>query len=57
MRKDMLMWKTFFEKFNGIKVFHDRFWSYNDVQLFTDSAAGQGLGFGTYFAGKWACER
>ena len=26
-----------------------------DVQLYTDSAGGIGLGFGAYFAGKWTC--
>ena len=52
------MWKQFFIKFNGIAVFHDRFWVSNeDVQLFTDSAAGEGLGFGIYFAGAWACAK
>ena len=55
MRQDLLMWLSFFQEFNGISVFHDRFWVSNeDVQLFTDSAAGQGMGFGIYFAGKWA---
>lgn len=50
------MWKEFFAKFNGIQVFHDRFWSNNaDVELFTDSSGG--LGFGVFFAGKWVCER
>jgi hypothetical protein len=58
MKNDMRMWKLFFEKFNGILVFHDRFWSSNeDVQLFTDSAGGEGLGFGIYFAGQWICEK
>ena len=37
-----------------MSAFHDRFWISNvDVQLFTDSAAGPGLGFGIYFQGKW----
>ena len=36
-------------------VFHDRFWVSNeDVQLFTDSAAGKGLGFGAVFGNMWA---
>lgn len=56
IRQDLCMWKQFFKNFNGIAVFHDRFWVSNDhVQLFTDSAAGEGLGFGIYFAGEWAC--
>ena len=55
MRQDLQMWLSFFQEFNGISVFHDRFWVSNeDVHLFTDSAAGQGMGFGIYFAGKWA---
>lgn len=55
VRADLCMWLEFFSDFNGISVFHDRFWTSNcDAQLFTDSAAGIGLGFGAYFAGKWA---
>lgn len=55
IRDDLAMWKFFFKKFNGISVFHDRFWiSNSDVQLYTDAAAGEGLGFGCYFGGKWA---
>ena len=58
IKQDLMMWDTFFTNFNGIQVFHDRFWISNeDCQLFTDSAAGQGLGFGIYFAGKWICEQ
>lgn len=42
MRQDLHMWLSFSQNFNGISVFHDRFWVSNeDVQLFTDSAAGQ----------------
>ena len=53
MRKDLDLWLQFFRDFNGISVFHDRFWVSNeDMQLFTDSAGG--TGFGAYFAGKWA---
>ena len=58
IKQDLRMWKKFFSKFNGIQVFHDRFWSYNeDVQLFSDSAGGSGLGFGIYFAGRWMSEK
>lgn len=54
VRQDLEMWLLFFENFNGISVFHDRFWVSNaDVQLFTDSAAGKGLGFGAVFGNKW----
>lgn len=56
IRQDLLMWKYFFQHFNGTTVFHDRFWVSNeDMELFTDSAAGEGLGLGIYFSGKWAC--
>ena len=41
MRKDLKLWLRFFKDFNGVSVFHDRFWTSNeDLQLFTDSAAG-----------------
>lgn len=54
MRQDLNMWRQFFEKFNGISVFYDRHWVSNaDVQFFTDSAGGLGLGFGIYFQGRW----
>lgn len=56
IREDLRMWLNFFGTFNGISVFHDRFWtSSSDFQLYTDSAAGLNLGFGAYFAGKWIC--
>ena len=56
MKEDLKLWLKFFEDFNGISVFHDRYWVSNeDVQLFTDSAGGSELGFGAYFAGKWTC--
>lgn len=55
MKKDLELWIQFFKNFNGISVFHDRFWVSNeDLQLYTDSAGGSDLGFGAYFAGKWA---
>ena len=44
----------FLQNNNGLSVFHDRFWVTNqDVELFTDSAAGIGLGFGAVFGHKW----
>lgn len=55
MKEDLKLWLQFFEEFNGISVFHERFWVSNeDLQLFTDSAGAANLGFGAYFAGKWA---
>lgn len=53
IKLDLEMWLEFFENFNGISMFHDRFWvSSEDELLFTDSAAGKG--FGIYFKGHWA---
>lgn len=52
IKADLRMWLTFFENYNGISVFHDRFWVSNqDVQLYSDAAAS--LGFGSYFNGQW----
>ena len=54
IRQDLAMWLQFFQDFNGVSVFNDRVWLSNeDIQLFTDSAAGNGCGFGIYFDGKW----
>ncbi len=50
------MWLKKIDRFNGTSVFHNRFWVSNvDIQLFTDRAAGWGLGFGIFFSGKWMC--
>lgn len=55
IREDLAMWRVFFEKFNGTSVFYDQFWSSNtDLQLYTDAAAGRGLGFGCYFHRRWS---
>ena len=55
MRLDLQTWLSFFHSFNGISVFHDKFWVSNaDLPLYTDSAASFGKGFGAYFQGKWA---
>ena len=54
MQKDLKMWLTFFRQYNGISVFHDRFWiSSAEAELYSDSAGR--IGFGIYFAGKCAC--
>lgn len=29
MRQDLEMWETFFEHFNGVRVFHDCVWTSN----------------------------
>ena len=53
IKKDLQMWLSFFEQFNGISVFHDRFWiSSADVELYSDSAGS--TGFGIYFGGRWS---
>lgn len=58
MKLDLNMWLSFFENHNGISVFHDRYWvSNDDVQLFTDSAGGKGLGFGIFYQGHWCQAR
>ncbi|MCG7866997.1 MAG: hypothetical protein JAY74_11590 [Candidatus Thiodiazotropha taylori] len=55
MKKDLELWLQFFKGFNGVSVFHDRYWVSNeDIQLFTDSVGGSSRGFGAFFAGKWA---
>ena len=55
IKLDLLMWLHFFREHNGVSAFHDRYWVSNeDVQLFSDSAAGPNLGFGIYFQGKWS---
>lgn len=54
IKNDLKMWLSFFQTFNGISMFHDRFWvSSADVDLYSDSAGS--IGFGIYFAGRWAC--
>jgi len=56
IRNDLLMWLQFFQKFNRISVFHDRFWLTNtEAELFSDSAAS--VGFGVYFRGSWTHAR
>ncbi|XP_053372810.1 uncharacterized protein LOC128546374 [Mercenaria mercenaria] len=58
MKADLQMWLTFLKDFNGVSVFHKQFWSTNNqLQLFSDSAEGEGLGFGVYYAGQWACAK
>jgi hypothetical protein len=58
IRLDLEMWLYFLKNFNGISVFHDRFWITNeDVQLYSDSAGGQDLGFGLYFKGHWCHDK
>ena len=54
IREDLIMWKQFLSKFNGISYMLDSEWmSANTVKLQTDSAAGAALGCGLYFDGLW----
>ena len=52
-RADMQAWSIFLSDFNGTVKFLDSEWRDNwDFQFFTDAAAS--IGFGIYFANKWA---
>ena len=56
MRVDLNVWLDFFRHYNGISVFHDRFWLSNDkLQLYTDSSGD--IGFGVWFQSHWCQER
>jgi len=56
IKRDLKMWLDFFKHFNGVSVFHDRFWiSNDDFQLYTDSSGG--VGFGIWFNGHWCQEK
>ena len=55
IKADLYMWQTFMEGFNGVSLFYNSQWKSNDaISLFSDSAGGEGLGFGIYFNGHWA---
>ena len=58
IKLDLRMWLQCFANYNGISMFHDQFWLSNaDVNIFTDSAAGVGLGFGNHFESHWCAAR
>lgn len=58
MKRDLEMWLKFFSNYNGISVFHDRFWKSNaEANFFTDSAGGVGMGFGIYFQTHWCAAK
>ena len=58
IRLDLNMWLTFLKHFNGLSLFHDKYWISNcDVQLFSDSAGGENMGFGVFFQGHWCHAR
>ena len=55
MKEDLEIWLRFLSNYNGATVMLDKEWCSNsDLELFTDSAAGMGKGFGIYFEGRWA---
>ena len=54
IREDLIMWKQFLSKSNGISYMLDsELVSANTLKLQTDSAAGAALGCGLYFDGLW----
>jgi hypothetical protein len=57
MKKDLQVWLNFLDRYNGVSVMLDYFWTSNEaLEFFSDSAGGTGSqkGFGIYFQGKWA---
>ena len=54
-RDELNMWSHFLKSWNGISVFHDRFYTNaSSIHLITDAAST--LGFGGYFNGSWFSE-
>jgi len=57
MKEDLNVWLSFLKNYNGSTVMLDYFWTSSlDLELYSDSAGGSGLGFGIYFMGRWAQE-
>ena len=55
IKADLNIWQTFLKDHNGISLFHNTQWVSNDeLHLFSDSAGGEGFGFGVYYLGRWA---
>jgi hypothetical protein len=55
MKEDLETWLHSLSNYNGVTMILDQHWSSNsDLELFTDSAGNEQLGFGIYFGGKWA---
>ena len=55
MKEDLLVWLQFLSAYNGVTLMPPRLWtSAEQLELYTDSAGGNDLGFGIYFGGKWA---
>ena len=57
-KKDLSIWKTFFNNYNCLTPFWVAIPVYNStISLFTDSSANPSLSWGTYFDGKWSQAR
>ena len=55
MREDLTTWLSFLDQYNGVTAMPEQYWVTNDaLELFTDSAGGEDMGFGIYFKGHWA---
>lgn len=55
VKEDIEVWLQFLKSYDGKTYFPESCWTDNDViQLFTDSAGGDGKGCGAYFSGKWS---
>ena len=55
IKEDLRMWQTYLNDFNGVSYMLDVEWvSSAQLQLYTDSAGGSGLGCGCYLDGAWS---
>ena len=56
-QKDIAMWKTFLQSWNGVNLFLEQNITFSDnIQLFTDASGSIGYGGflnGAWFQGKW----
>ena len=50
-RRDMKMWLSFLQNWNGVSFFIHSVVTNDDIELYTDASSTKG--FGGYFAGKW----
>ena len=50
MKEDLKVWISFLAQYIGAIVMLDSLWTSNEtIDLFTDSAGGETMGFGIYF--------
>jgi hypothetical protein len=50
MKEDLKVWISFLAQYIGAIVMLDSLWTSNEtIDLFTDSAGGENMGFGIYF--------